>query len=715
MFVNEMNRSDQALNQALHTSRSLFDSENPVDSNDLCLKAVGFCMRRLNAEYRQLVSEPGSNIQEFLDQNDIHHRLITPPLDLQSKEYPLMIMFKSDNDEPLVLYRNQRKNYFYDPTTDAHSVASINVDLADKAYEIYPSLPTRVLGPLSVFGFSFATELASVYAILVVSVVVMIFNLSIPVLTNILVARVLPQSDSFLLLQAFTAVILITIALVSAQYLQNLMIIRLESSADLRLQTAVWDRLTRLPLDFLKQYTTGDLVSRVDSINQLRQLLGSGILSGSLSALFSLSYFVLMFIYDAELARIALIFSLCTTIVLLYILYGSIKLQLPLLECGAEVSNFSLQAVSGVVQIRSAGAEPFIFLQWIRKVARYITIQNNANLWNDSLRQYTALAAPLSNLLIFSVVTYRVLNAASEYTEIRLIISFISFYAAFSAFNSSFVGLVNLMANTIGRVYVLWRRAEPIMYADVEEGYQTTAIHHNLEGSFQIKQVGFTYDDAPSPIFDTLSFDIPSKCHTAITGPSGCGKSTIVKMLLGFTKPQKGSIYVDGIPLSKLSVRSYRRQIGVVLQMVKLHPGTIYDVVCGGIESTEAKVWDALEKAAIAEEIKAMPMKLNTFINSNTGNLSGGQVQRLALARALLPEPKVLILDEATSALDNHSQQKISSMISSLGITRITIAHRLSTIEDADKIIVIESGKVSDTGTWNLIKDRGYIAKMLHS
>jgi len=274
---------------------------------------------------------------------------------------------------------------------------------------------------------------------------------------------------------------------------------------------------------------------------------------------------------------------------------------------------------------------------------------------------------------------------------------------------------VNLIATVAGRASVLWQRAEPVMLAQVEQGYQPEALRHKLQGEFRLQGVAYAHPGSSEFLFQNLSFTIPAGKHTAITGPSGCGKTTLVRMLLGFVSAQSGELLVDGIPLTQLAIRSYRRQLGVVMQTARLNAGSIYDVVCGGVQRSEEEVWQSLERAAVAAEVKAMPMQLETLLSESGANISGGQVQRIAIARALITTPKVLIMDEATSALDNRSQKVITTTIQEMGITRISIAHRLATILQADQIVVLERGKPAEQGNWHELKDHGYLARMLAS
>ena len=704
-----------ALRKAQQLEQSLLFQEPPAQEQGLELHLLGFCMAQLGRRHQQLEPLPGASIDELLNHNDLHHRRIDAPRHPEREEFPLMIVFRQGVSYPLALYRRGRTAWLYDPKQQRHEALKPGLALEDTAYEIYLPLPAHVAGPLAVLRFTFDTELGALSALLITSVVVMLFNLSIPMLTNLLVSRILPQNDEQLLLQGLTVVVLIVIGSVATQFLQNLMMLRLESVADLRLQSAVWDRLMRLPMSFISKYTTGDLASRVSSISQLRQLIGSGVLSTLLSSLFAISYFVLMFTYDSQLALWASGFSLVAVICLLAIIWRSIQLQMPLLESGAEITNFSLQSVMGMPQIRSAGAEPFVLLRWLREVNRYALLQLRTNVYNDAIEQYGTLVTPLASLFLFAVVAYRLLNSQSTLELNQIVVAFISFNAAFSSFNGSVTNAVNLIANTGGRAAVLWQRAEPVMYAEVESGYQPDAIRHQLRGEFSLRGVVYEFPGSSEPLFQGLTFTIPAGQHTAITGPSGCGKTTLVRMLLGFVSPMGGELLVDGIPLSQLSIRAYRRQLGVVMQTARLNAGSIYNVICGGIQRSEDEVWEALERAAVAEEVRAMPMQLETLLSDSGGNVSGGQVQRIAIARALITQPKVLIMDEATSALDNTSQQAITRTINELGITRISIAHRLATIQQADQIVVMDKTKPAESGTWEELRNHGYLARMLSS
>ena len=707
--------TQNALLEAQQIEKSLLFQNQPLRAQQLELDLLGFCVAQLGRRDHPLAPLPGASIEELLNHNDLHHRLVDTSSNLERAEVQLLIVFKEDNNQPMALYRRGRHSWLYDPSVKSHQRFSGSVQLAAHAFELYLPLPVKVPGPLSLLYFAFGTELWALVALLVTSAVVMLFNLSIPILTNLLVNRILPNNDQILLLEGLLVVLLIVVGSVSTQFLQNLMMLRLECVSDLRLQSAVWDRLMRLPISFINRFTTGDLDSRVFAISQLRQLLGNGVFSTLISSLFAISYFFLMFTYDRQLAFWATGFTLLSTICLLNITWRTIQLELPMMETGAEITNFSLQAVMGMPQIRSAGAEPFVFLRWMKTVNRYAVLQMRSNVLNNAIEQYATLVSPLASLLLFAVVAERIINAQSSLELNSIVVAFISFNAAFSSFNGSVTGALNLIANVGGKAFVLWKRAAPVMYADVESGYHSTAIRHQLQGEIRLQGINYEFPGSTEPLFKNLSITIPAGCHTAITGSSGCGKSTLVRMLLGFVTPSGGQLLVDGIPLSQLSIRFYRRQLGVVMQTARLNAGSIYDVVCGGIQRSESDVWEALELSAVANEVRSMPMQLETLLSESGGNLSGGQVQRIAIARALITKPKVLIMDEATSALDNTSQQEITRVINELGITRISIAHRLATIKQADQIVVLKKGQPAESGTWDQLQSHGYLQRMLAS
>ena len=512
-----------------------------------------------------------------------------------------------------------------------------------------------------------------------------------------------------------------------AQGFSSLATVRMESLVNLRLEAALWSHLMRLPLDFFQKLGTADLVTRVGSVSQIRQLVSSGLLTASLGLLFSVTNLVMMFVYQAQLALVAALFSLVSAIVMVGLVMQAARLEKPLQEGQARVSDMGLQAVVGMPQIRVSGSEPFVFEQWIRDVVRLGGLMRRGEAANNALEILARVLTPLGQVVVFIVLVV-MLDQAKAAGAVpgapaaapgslaslganQLVAAFVAFQAAYLSFNSQLSSLAVQLASTVARLIVLWQRSTVIMYATPEAGHNGSAQIHGLLGSVELHNLKVRYPDAPEPLLTNISLSIPQGRYTAITGASGCGKTTLMRCLLRLMEPEAGVISIDGIDLRELAIRNYRRQVGVVLQNAPLPTGSIHEVVRAGRAYSRDEVWDALAQAAIADDVERMPMKLETVISEGAMGISGGQRQRLSLARALLGRPKLLLLDEATSALDAPTQAAVTRTLETLPITRIAIAHRLSTIESADQIAVIAGGTISELGTYSELSRRvgGYL------
>jgi len=294
--------------------------------------------------------------------------------------------------------------------------------------------------------------------------------------------------------------------------------------------------------------------------------------------------------------------------------------------------------------------------------------------------------------------------------------TFIVFFSAYNGFSIRFLQLVNLFNTMLGSALIQVERAMPILQTKAEPGYAIGKIEHDVSGQISLRNVSFAYPDTNEDIFNNFSCDIQPGGFNALFGPSGCGKSTIFKLILGFYRPREGSVFVDGLELDELNVAYYRRQLGVILQKPVLPPGSIRDAVSSGLDFSADEIWSALEFANVAAEVDALPMKLETVLAEGALNISGGQRQRLSIARAILHKPRILMEDEATSALDNDSQRIIGDNLRKAGVTRIVIAHRLSAIQQCDHMIVINQRRVETQGSFEHCRQHSaYLQSVLAS
>ena len=277
------------------------------------------------------------------------------------------------------------------------------------------------------------------------------------------------------------------------------------------------------------------------------------------------------------------------------------------------------------------------------------------------------------------------------------------------------MALMTLSEAALGilRVIPIYERLRPILEepAEVEEGRQHPG---ELSGAIEVSHLHFRYEKDGPLIIDDVSFRIEPGEFVAFVGGSGSGKSTIMRMLLGFERPEAGTIYYDNQDLNSLDLRAVRQQVGVVLQDSQLLPTDIFRNIVGTSSKTVDDAWAAAEAAGLADDIKAMPMGMHTMISQGGGTFSGGQRQRLMIARAVVDKPRILFLDEATSALDNQTQAHVTESMAQLHATRIAVAHRLSTIVDADRIFVLEKGVIVETGSYDeLVALGGYFTELV--
>src|SRR6185369_15376644 len=304
----------------------------------------------------------------------------------------------------------------------------------------------------------------------------------------------------------------------------------------------------------------------------------------------------------------------------------------------------------------------------------------------------------LTSLGIFAVV-----GLTSEKT--LPVGQFLAFNAAFGQFLSAALSAVSIFSGVLGAV-PSYERLRPILET-VPEVDGSKAEPGELTGEIEISHVSFRYHDQSALVLDDVTVRAGPGEFVALVGPSGSGKSTCLRLILGFEKPTAGSIYFDGQDVAGLALQSVRRQIGVVLQSGRPMAGSIFSNIVGSANLGIDDAWEAARAAGLEDDIKAMPMGMHTVVSEGAETFSGGQKQRILIARAMVHRPRILLFDEATSALDNRTQEIVSRSLERLKATRIVIAHRLSTIQNADRIYVIDGGRVVEEGSFQDLLQRG--------
>lgn len=651
-------------------------------------------------------------LQSILDASHLSARRIRLSGTWYRQEFgPLLGGMKADGRPVALLPRKGGRYRLIDPASESGPrlvERELAEQISEDAYLLYRPLPDEPADTRTLRGYllrGMAPELWRIGIMALLGGLVMMIT---PVATGRLLAKVAPRADLELHLSLVAALIAGGIGAAMFQLVRSFALLRIEGTATLSFQAAIWDRLMKLPPAFFRNYAAGDLADRANGITVIRQsisVVATNAVLGVVTATFS---FALMFWYSWRLALIASLLVL----VLMLATYLISRMQVQYLR--REVAHqgaldaLVFQLLTGITKLRVAYAERFAFGRWADEFAQQKSHALSARRWRALLSALGESYPLLANLCLF--VTIHKLGEATSENGLDLA-SFLSFNSAFGQFLPALVNLVNAVTQ-VTVVGALWERLAPILTTNTEIGDAKTRPGE-LTGDIEVAHLTFRYQPEAPPAVDGVSLHIRAGQFVAIVGESGSGKSTLLRLLLGFEAPQSGTIYLDGEDLASLDHGAVRRQFGVVLQAGRLQQGSIFDNIAGSLALTQSDAWHAIELAGLESDIRAMPMGLQTVLTEGGGPLSGGQKQRLMIARALVRKPRILFFDEATSALDNVSQSVINQSLSRLSVTRIVIAHRLSTIQDADIIHVMHAGRIVESGTHaSLLAQRGMFAAL---
>ena len=532
---------------------------------------------------------------------------------------------------------------------------------------------------------------------------VSLIGMLMPTINSILFSDVIPSGNAALVLPMACMLIGVTVSSSMASLVKTTLLSRITTKMNTAVSAASFGRLMSLPVSFFKGYSSGELSKRLNGITQLCSMLVETFLTTGLTSVFSLVYIGQIFSYAPALAVPAIAIILVT----LFLSIASVMTRLNILtksmNTSAKLSGLVYGLFSGVQKIKLSGAERRAFAQWAKGYQPYAAANYSLPLRVHLVSTLPAIVSMIGTIIFyFSSVTSGITPA-----------DYMAFNTAYGMLASS-IGMLATIAFSVARIKPTLDLVNPILKTAPEVA-QNKRVVEKISGSIELNNVSFRYSPDTPMIIDNLSLKIKNGQYVAIVGKTGCGKSTLMRLILGFETPQKGAIYYDGKDLTSLDLKSLRRKIGVVMQNGKLFQGDIYSniaVSAPGLTAEEAM--KAAEAAGMADDINNMPMGLHTIISEGGGGISGGQRQRLLIARAIAPKPKILMFDEATSALDNLTQKQVSDSLDNLKCTRIVIAHRLSTIRQCDRIIVLDKGHIVEDGTYDeLIKQDGFFAELV--
>ena len=574
----------------------------------------------------------------------------------------------------------------------------------EEAYCFYRPLPMRAIGiPDLLVYLKRCISLQDILLMVITALICTMSGLLIPEITRILTGPVLASGKVNVLGGA--AVFLICAA-VSTQLLgiaQRLASNRIEIKTSLGVQAAMMMRILSLPASFFRQYSPGEMKSRAMSVSSLCALLMGIVMNTTLSSLTSLLYVAQIFRFAAALvipSVLIVLVNVCISAVSTFVQAGLDKKRM---ELSSKESGMSYAMITGIQKIRMAGAEKRMFARWLNLFSQGAQLSYNPPAF-IKLNPVIFMAVSLcSNIILYFLAAQNHLSPSTYF----------AFMAAYGALSGAFSALSSI-ALSAAQIRPILEMAEPFLKAEPEVSPEREYVS-DISGRIDLEHVSFRYDHDSKMILNDISLHVKPADYIAIVGRTGCGKSTLVRLLLGFEKPESGAVFYDGRDLSALDLSSLRRRIGTVMQNGELFSGDIFsNIAIASSHLSLEEAWQAAETAGIADDIRKMPMGMSTYVSEGTGGFSGGQKQRLMIARAIASKPKLLIFDEATSALDNITQKKVTDALDAMGCTRIVIGHRLSTIRHCSRILVMDQGKIIEDGTYEeLIAKNGAFAELV--
>ena len=544
---------------------------------------------------------------------------------------------------------------------------------------------------------------ADVVRLVLAMLAVTLVGMLVPALTNRLFSESTLTGSASALLGLAIFLLCATVSGLLFTSVRTVLTSRIGTRLSLSVEAATMMRLLSLPADFFKKYSAGELSNRAQYINGLCRQMVNMALSTGLTSLFSLLYITQILAYAPALAAPALLVTLLTLLVTCIQVVVQMRINRQRMELASKESGLSYQLFSGIQKIKLAGAEQRAFARWGVQYAKEAALEYNPPMFLKIASVINLAISLVGTLVMFALAVKSGVSVAEYY----------AFNAAYGMVNAAFLALSGIAVGA-AMIRPALEMARPILETPSEISLDKQVLTR-LSGGIELNNVTFRYNEDMPPVLDDLSLKIRPGQYVAIVGKTGCGKSTLMRILLGFEMPQRGAVYYDGRDIKSIDLKSLRRRIGAVMQNGKLFTGDIFsNITISAPWLTLDDAWEAAEIAGMADDIRRMPMGMHTLISEGQGGISGGQRQRLLIARAVAPKPKILMFDEATSALDNLTQKQVSEALDRMKCTRLVIAHRLSTIRQCDRILVLDGGKIVEDGSYDeLIARNGFFAELV--
>ena len=610
-------------------------------------------------------------------------------------EIPIILFPAKGNQYYYIHYGTGKKTYI-----DAAMIHGLEID-AISFYRPLPSKGVSIKEYVKYIGKSIRP--LDIVLLIVFAALASGVGLLVPYLTQRLTGEVVLNKDISLFIAVSLYVVAAATGVLLVKAVQAFVNTRIMLKIQKSVQEATMMRVLNLPAAFFKKYNTGELTARFSSVNSLASMIVSGVFTTLVSVVMSLAYLFQLVGFASTLIPVVVAILFATTAFSVAIALIQKKYTQRSLELSSKEAGVTYEMINGIQKIRLSGSEKRVFAKWASAYARSAEVRYHPPLILRLSPAISLLITLLGNVAIYYVAARSGLSVGS----------YMAFVTGYGVLSGAFASVTS-MVGVITSIKPTYDMAKPILEAEPETA-QNKLVLEKVKGNIHFENVSFKYIENGPLILNDLSLDIKEGEYVAIVGQTGCGKSTLIRVLLGFEEPLSGRVTVDGHDVRDVDPSSLRRRIGTVLQNGTLFHADIFsNIIISCPNASEEDAWAAAEIADIADDIREMPMGMKTVISEGQGGISGGQKQRIMIARAIVHHPKILIFDEATSALDNKTQKSITESINRLNCTRLVIAHRLSTIKNADRIIMLEGGKIIEEGSYDsLIAQKGKFAELV--
>ena len=577
---------------------------------------------------------------------------------------------------------------------DGSGETSVTPEIAEtlepEAITLYRPPPPEIRSLLGLARLIFQGGRGDLTAIVTMGLLGSLLGTLTPIATGFLFEWVVPRAELGMLAAVIGGLVLAALGVACFDLVKAVALVRMESRMEGGLQPLIMQRLLSLPVGFFRDFGTGDLTDRVLAIQRIRHLIAGTTITSLLSGGFAMVSLAVILIYSPILALLSLGLVAVAALVTAALAIAQLRHEREAVRLGGREDGLVLQFIQGISKLRVSAGEARMFGLWAEIFATRRSALVRGQVYGNLRTTFYGCYPIIAALLLYRVAAGTLgPNGLSLGGFLAVSTAFGQLLAAMMAAGASLAGVLGALP--------LFERLKPIVTAEPER-QEDKSDPGALTGAIEISRVSFRYAPEAPLVLDDVSLRIAPGQFAAIVGASGSGKSTLQRLLLGFETAESGDILYDGQPIGHLDTSALRRRIGVVLQSARVMSGSIYENITAGLPYSLDEAWEAARMAGLDADIEAMPMGMHSVLMEGASTLSGGQLQRLMIARALIGKPQVLIFDEATSALDNVSQAVVTESLSRLHATRIVIAHRLSTIRDADKIFVMDRGRLLESG-----------------